>query len=382
MPSSGVDNRAASLPTAPLMAAAILLADRGVYGLVWIDPDLVVRARYGRLSDFVEIGVPVTDTLTPLIGLEDDMEALRADPSALVNVPAVSIVRGPDAPPRLNLTIFWSIEEQAYLLIISRAATKADLEVELSRHIRARLMTEAELKQKSRELEQANRDLEEYAAVISHDLKSPLRAMRYLADDLEGHLEAGGDASAIARSILARIRDQSRRMSGMLTALLDYASIGRKEEAVTTVDTLALIKEIIVSIPHPPGIRIELHGEWPVIRTLSAPLDLVLRNLIANAITHHDREIGEVRVVAIDGGGTLEITVADDGPGIAPQHHAAIFLPFRTLGDPARTGGHGMGLSFVKRTVESVNGRIAVMSNPTSERGAIFRVIWPKVIRL
>ena len=378
MPFSGVDSDMPGIAT-PLVGAAKLLAERGVYGLAWIETDLRVRARYGPIVDFIEVGQSVTESVLPLFGLEDDIGRLRMAPGSSINLPAVAIVNGPDSSPRLNLLIVWDGEQNAYLLIISRAVTKADLEIELSRHIRARLMAEAEVKQKSRELELANRDLEEYAAVISHDLKSPLRAMRYIAGDLEKALDAKDDQSS--RKLLLRLQEQSRRMSQMLTALLDYSSIGRKEEAVATIDTLALVTSIVRSIPHPTGMKIELHGEWPEIDTLAAPLDLVLRNLIGNAIAHHDRDIGVVRVVSIDAGGALEITVADDGPGIAPTHHDAIFLPFRTLQEQGRAGGHGMGLSYVKRTMEAVNGRIELISDPNLQRGATFRVVWPKAMR-
>ena len=176
MQSSGADTDAATLRTAPIVAAAKLLADRGVYGLVWFDAGLLVTARYGRLVEFVEIGDPVTDGVLPLIGLEDDIRALRRTPGSVIDLPAVTIIATPDAAPRLNLTVLWAAAEEAFLLVVSRAVTRSSLEVELSRQVRARLMAEAVVQQKSRELERANRDLEEYAFIISHDLKAPLRA--------------------------------------------------------------------------------------------------------------------------------------------------------------------------------------------------------------
>ncbi|MGQ0672295.1 MAG: sensor histidine kinase [Hyphomicrobium sp.] len=376
MPLSDAGYEPTDYLAAPLVAAGRLLADRGVYGLVWIDPDMIVRSRYGALVDFIDIGEDVRDSVLPLLGLDKELARLQQDTHASLNLPAVTINNGTLSTPRLNLLVLWAADQRAYLLMVSRAVTKADLEVELSRHIRARLMAEAEVKRKSVELANANRDLEEYAAVISHDLKAPLRAMRYLAGDLEEALAAGNEPEA--RVTLARLKEQSTRMSGMLSALLDYSSIGRKDEAVARVDTHALVTSIVRSIPHPPGIALEIDGHWPVIDTLGAPLDLIVRNLIGNAIVHHDRETGRVRVSAIDSDLMLDISVSDDGPGIAPAHHAAIFLPFRTLGDTSRTGGQGMGLSLVKRTVESVGGRIEVHSNPEVERGTTFRIVWPK----
>jgi hypothetical protein len=120
----------------PFVAAGRLLAERGVYGLVWIDDALTVTASYGRLADFVEVGKPVTSSVPPLIGLEQDVLALRNSLGAVVDIPAVSIIADGKQSPRLNLTVLWSAEELTYLLLISRAVPRSDLQIEFSRQIR------------------------------------------------------------------------------------------------------------------------------------------------------------------------------------------------------------------------------------------------------
>jgi signal transduction histidine kinase len=167
-------------------------------------------------------------------------------------------------------------------------------------------------------------------------------------------------------------------MSDMLTALLVYSSAGRKAEVLELVDTRALVRGIVGSVHRGPDFRIEVNGVWPVLETLRAPLDLVLRNLIDNAIKHHDREDGVVRVVGADGAAELEISISDDGPGIAPKHREAILLPFRKLSE--HSDGQGMGLAVVSRTLEIVGGRLVVLTCPNGGRGATFRVLWPKTI--
>jgi signal transduction histidine kinase len=117
---------------------------------------------------------------------------------------------------------------------------------------------------------------------------------------------------------------------------------------------------------------------WPTLETLRAPLDLVLRNLIDNAVKHHDREDGLVRVAGSEGASDFEISISDDGPGIATKHCEAILLPFRKLAE--HTDGQGMGLAVVSRTLELLGGRLAVLSCPHGGRGATFRVTWPKTI--
>jgi signal transduction histidine kinase len=361
-----------------------MLAERGIFGMIWVGEALDVTARYGKLASFVEVGERLTEQLLPLVGLEEEIRALKEKTGAIIDMPGVSIV-GPSASmPKANISVYWSREENCYLVVITRHSARSDLEVELSRQIRARLIAEAEVTGKSRELAKANAelarvngDLEEFASIISHDLKAPMRMLRYIVDEIETSLGEAATPELTAK--LADMRAQSRRMTGMLTALLEYASAGRKEEVLEHVDTHALAHAIVHSMRPPPGFQIDIEGIWPAITTLVAPLDLTLRNLIDNAIKHHDRPEGHIRLVGADAGDALVFCVEDDGPGIAPSEHTAVFLPFRRL-DGVETEGQGMGLAFVKRWVEAAGGRLELISNPAERRGTTFRLTWPKAV--
>jgi signal transduction histidine kinase len=370
------------LPDAPLISATRLLAERNFYGIVWLDTDLVVQGLYGPLVSFVEFGAPVGASILPFIGLETEIISLRRT-HAVFDIPSVTIITQEGRTPRLNLAAFWSEAESCYLVLVSRAIVSSDLEIELNRQIRARLIAETDVKLKSRQLEKANADLEranadleQFASIISHDLKAPLREMRYLAKDAEAAL-AAGDLSQ-TRQGLSDMRAQSQRMAQMLSTLLAYASVGQKSDAVELVDTEALVAAVVRHLPCPPGIKVEISGIWPRLMTATAPLDLVLRNLIDNAISHHDRDVGTVTVTAKDLCDGLILTIADDGPGIFLRDQQAIFLPFRTLVTRA-DGNGGMGLPLVRRTLASVGGRIDVMSDAPRLRGTTFTVYWPKI---
>lgn len=371
---------------APLLAAGRLLAEHGVYGLAWLDPDLIVAARYGRLAERLEVGEPVTRALPMLYGYEDVLTALCERKDETFSLPAVKLITPDGEAPRFNLTAFADRDRPGLIVLLGRVMAANDAETELMRQMRARLMVEEEVARKSRELaaanaelELANRDLEDYAAVISHDLKSPLRAMRHIADDVAEAISAGDQAGA--HHALESLRTQSRRMSTMLSALLDYASVGRKADVVETVDTRSLVARIAESLERPPSFEIEIRGTWPVIETLAVPLDLVVRNLLDNAIKHHDRCDGRVVVAVLAGGAEtapfFRFSIADDGPGIDPRHHEAVLLPFRTLADTNGSGSSGMGLAFVKRTIETLGGRIRLRSDPVCNRGTTFEVWWP-----
>jgi signal transduction histidine kinase len=367
-----------------LKAAAQFFVDRNIFGIAWIDGDLVVRARSGEMAHFITVGQPITESVIAFIGSEDFIASFQSDPSLAFELPGIVIVTQDDERQRYNLSVFWSPVEQVYLLLIARASLDATLEVELLRHVRARLMAEAETQRKSSELARANRDLEDFAAIISHDLKAPMRALHYMTNDVEAALLDRDAGTAAAK--IDEMRVQTRRLSSMLTGLLDYSSIGRKSEALEHVDTRALVMAIVASIPRPAGFTARVLGEWPELVTLKAPLDLVLRNLLENAIKHHDRQQGYVELTCKAHVDALVISVCDDGPGIADAHRDAIFLPFRTLavGSPKESDGVGLGLALVLRTVESVGGTLALrplrQAQQGARRGTEFNLVWPRVV--
>ena len=377
-PSNGAQRDRHPVGDAPLIVAGRALAERGHYGFVWADDQFIVSARYGRLVDFVSIGEPLNHDLPALVGLERDIALLKKRSGAVLELPAVAIVSADGQTPRLNILMMWIAEQESYLCLVMRTGIGSDTEVELSREMRRRLIAEAEVMAKSRELARANRDLEEYTSVISHDLQAPMRALRYQIDELQPALKDETPEQVSVR--LDRMRRQAVRMGKMLSALLEYSSIGRKTDALSELDTEQIIQAIISSIKQSPDRRIEVSGDWPTLVTLEQPLDLVLRNLIDNAVKHHRGSKLAIDVHAEDVGDHLEISVSDNGPGIAEPHRESIFLPFTTIEKDQGEDVRGLGLAIVHRIVAGVGGHISVGSRADGETGAVFRLIWPKTI--
>lgn len=371
--------RLAAGPHPPLEPLIELFDERSIFGIVWFDTQLTTTARFGDLSHFVEIGVPLSQAVLPMYGLDDQIEALRRLPDRCVEVQNVATHTAQGSTPKLNFVVYWTPKQQTYVMLISRVMSRSDLELELSTQTRARTIAEAKLLEKSREIERANRDLAEFAYVISHDLKAPMRALRYTTEDLSAALGQHPDAEA--SKLIEQIREQTTRMSDMLLGLLTYSRIGRKREAVEAIDTRQLA-ETVARGTHPrPGFSVVVDGEWPTVPTLAAPLDLVLRNLIDNALKHHDRREGTVRVTAAHTREDyLTITIADDGPGIPPEYHAAVFQPFVKLNareSAPVSDSSGIGLSLVRKTVETVGGTLLLSSVAPAMRGTTVKIEWP-----
>jgi signal transduction histidine kinase len=239
-----------------------------------------------------------------------------------------------------------------------------------------RKIAELSLREKNRHLARSNRDLEDFAYVASHDLKSPLsgidNAAKWLEEDLQHTL------SDESRKILALMRSRINRMEKLLDDLLTYSRAGRTDTAVVETNVAAIFCRIIEILGPPPHIHVRAEGELPVLVTASAQLEHVLRNLINNAIKHHDKPHGEVVLSGHRVGDYVEFVVRDDGPGILPQFHDKIFQLFQTLKRRDEVEGSGMGLALVKKLVEQQNSRITVHSQGNGT-GTEFRFRWPTV---
>lgn len=185
---------------------------------------------------------------------------------------------------------------------------------------------------------------------------------------------------ASSKAHLAKLRGRIQRMENLLDDLLAYSSAGRYPYTSETVETRLLVQNIIELLAPPPAFAITLGALMPTLVTVRVPLETVLRNLISNAIKHHDRADGHVHVPAQAYARYIKFTVSDDGPGIDAQFHERIFGMFQTLKPRDEVEGSGRGLAIVQKMVENWDGVITVESVPG--QGATFHFTWPTELGL
>jgi PAS domain S-box-containing protein len=224
-------------------------------------------------------------------------------------------------------------------------------------------------------LQERNQELNQFAYVVSHDLKAPLRGIANLAEwiqeDLENQLPPDNQQQ------LQLMRKRVFRMEALINGLLDYSRVGRTQVSLTLVDLQALVQEVLDSIQPPDTFTIALEPGLPQFRTHRLRLLQVFTNLISNAIKHHDRPDGQIQITWRDRPTHYEFAVTDDGPGIAPQDHQRVFTIFQTLKPRDDQENTGVGLSIVKKIVETEGGEITLES--ALGEGTTFRFTWPKV---
>jgi len=223
-------------------------------------------------------------------------------------------------------------------------------------------------------LRKRNQELDQFAYVVSHDLKAPLRAIANLSSWIEEDLSDSMTEDNVHQMNL--LRGRVHRMEGLIEGLLLYSRVGRIQVASETVKVEKLLAEIIDSLAPPSGFEVKVEPGMPTFVTERLPLQQVFANLIGNAIKHNRGESGHVKISVKELDNFYEFSVADDGPGIAAQYHDKVFVIFQTLEARDQVENTGIGLSLVKKIVEGQGGSISLES--AEGEGATFRFTWPK----
>lgn len=224
------------------------------------------------------------------------------------------------------------------------------------------------------ELARRNKELDEFAYVASHDLRSPLRAIDNLATWIAE--DEDNAFSEQSRDDIGKLRGRVRRMELLLDGLLQYSRIGSKQYESVEIDIGEVLQEIAHLLDRPSEFQIEIADNMPTLLAPRVPLETVFRNLIDNAIKHHDRPDGKIEVSCREAGTMVEFSVSDDGPGIAPEYQEKVFQIFETIRTRDQVEGSGMGLALVRKTIELHGGTLTLTSTP--DQGATFRFTWPK----
>jgi light-regulated signal transduction histidine kinase (bacteriophytochrome) len=261
-----------------------------------------------------------------------------------------------------------------YLLRSNLARLAAAVKREIGRARMRRQQRERE-RTLVRELERSNADLQAYACSVSHDLQEPLRMVSCYIELIERRSRT--QLNEECRELMSMVRASARRMSDLLTGLLEFSRAERSDGAMTEIDCRAVLNDVIESLAieiRNTDARISI-GAMPVVPGWEGPLQQVFLNLVGNALKYKNRHAApRITISAEKLGEEWQFTVEDNGIGFEMAHAERIFGVFQRL-EPGERQGTGIGLAITRRIVERHGGRIWAQSSPG--RGAKFHFTIP-----
>lgn len=212
------------------------------------------------------------------------------------------------------------------------------------------------------ELEKSNKELDQFAYIASHDLKSPLNAISKLSSWIEE------DSYSIipdsSKKYFDMLRGRVSRMNKLLEDLLEYSRVGRVEYDFSVSKLESVVNDVAELMDVPDRFKIEIEPATFVAPPI--PLHQVLRNLIGNSIKHHHQKGGVIKVSAVVQKNRFVLAVKDDGPGIPKAMHVKSVEMFQTLKPRDEVEGSGMGLALCKKIAMSYGGDLWIESDGSS----------------
>ncbi|HEY4619217.1 MAG TPA: PAS domain S-box protein [Flavobacterium sp.] len=223
------------------------------------------------------------------------------------------------------------------------------------------------------DLEKKNKELDQFAYIVSHDLKAPLRAINNLSEWI---VEDMPDMPEMVSDNFGLLRGRVQRMENLINGVLDYSRIGRTKIEKEPVDTKQMLDQIAETLLPNKDFEISIAENFPVITAANILLYQVFSNLISNAVKYNDKPFGKVECFYESITGFHQFTVSDNGPGIAEEYHKKVFKVFQTIEARDKKESTGIGLSIVQKIIEEKGGNIRIESE--ENKGASFIFTLPK----
>ena len=169
-------------------------------------------------------------------------------------------------------------------------------------------------------------------------------------------------------------------MERLLDDLLQYSRAANKAYPVERIQAYGLVSNIVDTLHIPENLNVQIDENLTGMDVARMPIEQVFHNLISNAVKHHDKEDGSIKISGRQVDDHFEFSIADDGPGISPDYHERIFEMFQTLRRRDEVEASGIGLAVVKKIIHRYGGTIRVESKPG--QGSKFIFTWKQTLEM
>ncbi|NHN26605.1 PAS domain S-box protein [Flavobacterium jejuense] len=231
---------------------------------------------------------------------------------------------------------------------------------------------ELQKEQLLKKLEKQNEQLSEYAQVVSHDLKSPLRSIHSLITWIKEDNEK--EFSEQTSQYLSMIESKVEKMDHLIHGILTYSKVDSEDKIDEKININEVVENCINIIHIPENIKVVVSDKLPVIIADKFRMQQLFQNIISNAVYYIDKPEGLVEVGSFEEKDYYVFSIKDNGPGIAKENQEKIFKIFQSFTQHEQSTG--IGLSIVKRIIDNYNGEIWVESE--MKQGTTFFIKLPK----
>ena len=232
-----------------------------------------------------------------------------------------------------------------------------EMNIQLESKIKQRTL---DLENRAKELYERNKDLKEFAYVVSHDLKRPLHNIHTIAEWItsKDFLQVNDiiEDSEMYKNLFI-IKEQVVQMDMLINGILNYSLQMEKEKEIKKIDVDSLVRRLIM-VNSSDTCKIEIVKPLPHVYFNESQLFQVFQNLIQNAIKHNDKEIVHIQVDVEDNFKDYVFSISDNGPGIDQKYHQKIFQLFQKLELQSDVDSIGIGLALVKKIIERNDGKV------------------------
>lgn len=239
-------------------------------------------------------------------------------------------------------------------------------------NVTARVEAEQERETLVQELAEKNKDLDDFAYIVSHDLKAPLRGIKTLSEWIyEDYAEALGKEG---QEEIKLLQNRVTRMHQFIESLLEFSRLGQTAVSKEVFDLNEAVLQVIDSFQPLDNFEVKLKTKLPIITGEKVRIEQVFQNLISNGIKYNDKPKGVIEISHEEDKEYYTFMIADNGKGIEEKYFNKIFQIFQTLAARDTYESTGVGLTIVKKIVESHEGKITLVSEVGKGTTFIFTI--------